>query len=234
MSLDRIRRELREAADERRAAKLKSFFKTGPGEYAEGDSFLGINVPRLRKMVRGTKGLELREIADLLRSPVHEERLLALLILIERFRKGDEKERGRIFNLYVKHLEYVNNWDLVDVSAGHIIGTYLEKRRKDLLVRLARSKNLWHRRVAMIATFPYIRKNRYAVSLRIARMLLQDDEDLIHKAVGWMLREIGKRDMPVEEEFLRKHYRKMPRTMLRYAIERFPEKKRLAYLHGRI
>jgi 3-methyladenine DNA glycosylase AlkD len=167
-----------------------------------------------------------------LRSPVHEERLLALLIMVGRYGKGDERERNRIYRLYLGSTRWINNWDLVDVTAAHVVGAHLEKRDRSLLTSLARSPSLWERRIAVMSTFHFIRRDDFGDTLRIARLLLGDGEDLIHKAVGWMLREVGKRDRRVEEAFLRKHSADMPRTMLRYAIERFPEKLRLRYLKG--
>ena len=234
MSVDDIRRRLEKLADKEKAQVLQRFFKTGPGEYGEGDVFLGIKVPELRRLAKEYKGIPLKEAKQLLRSPIHEQRLLALLILIRSFSKGDEGTKKRIYDLYLKNTQYINNWDLVDVSAEHVVGAYLMERSKTPLYGLAKSDSLWERRISILSTFHYIRRGQFSQSLKISKMLLSDKEDLIHKAVGWMLREVGKRHLPTEEKFLRAHYKRMPRTMLRYAIERFPERKRQRYLKGRI
>ena len=225
-----VQSQLRSLADPQQAAVLAGFFKTGPGEYGEGDVFLGIKVPVQRKVAGEFNDLPPTEVVRLLRSDIHEERLTALLILVRQFVKADVKDRRNIYNLYLANTEYVNNWDLVDLSAPQIVGVYLEDKSRRPLYRLAKSKNLWERRISILATFPFIRHDDFADTFQIAEMLLADREDLIHKAVGWMLREVGKRDQRAEEEFLRQHHRVMPRTMLRYAIERFPERKRQSYL----
>jgi 3-methyladenine DNA glycosylase AlkD len=227
-----IRHHLQTLADEDKALVLQRFFKTGPGEYGEGDVFLGIRVPQLRKLAKTHQALALPEITTLLRSPIHEERLLALLILVRAYSRGDMSRQEEIYRLYLEHTAFINNWDLVDASAEHIVGAHLKDRSKEPLYRLARSPLLWERRIAIMATFHYIKEDDYAETLRVAATLLRDREDLIHKAVGWMLREVGKRDVLVEEAFLKEHYRTMPRTMLRYAIERFPEERRQRYLKG--
>ncbi len=193
-----VRRALREVADPDAARSLQSFFKTGPGEYGEGDRFLGVRVPELRRIARQFEGMPLRGVADLIRSKSHEERLLALLLLVRQSERGLEPERNAIFQFYLDHLRFVNNWDLVDLSAAQIVGRHLQDRDRALLYQLARSPKLFERRIAMIATFHYVRSRDYADSLAIAQVLLRDSEDLIHKAVGWMLREIGKRDVDVE------------------------------------
>ncbi|MBI4949909.1 MAG: DNA alkylation repair protein [Deltaproteobacteria bacterium] len=231
MSIDDIRSRLKALGDPERAAVLQRFFKTGPGGYGEGDIFHGIRVPDLRKVAKEVDAT----VADallLLKSPVHEERLVALLILIRLFSKEDGPARKGIFNAYLKNTAHTNSWDLVDLSADKIIGAYLEDKDRSPIYRLAKSKSVWERRMAMMATFHYIKKRNYADALKVAGLLLHDTEDLIHKAAGWMLREIGKRDMAVEKVFLKEHCKVMPRTMLRYAIERFPEKKRVGYLKG--
>ena len=227
-----IQKELEILADPGQAAILQRFFKTGPGEYGEGDRFRGIRVPVLRKMARKYRHLRPAEAGLLLQSGCHEDRLLALLILIQRYYPGDLALRREIHCLYLEHRGFVNNWDLVDASAPHLVGHYLRERAKDPLTRLAASRVLWERRMAIIATFDFIKQGDYDETLRIARLLLGDPEDLIHKAVGWMLREVGKREVAVAEAFLQAHYRQMPRTMLRYAIERFPQARRQAYLKG--
>lgn len=224
--------ELHAMADQEAAARLQRFFKTARGEYGEEDRFLGIRVPVLRKMARNYSQVHIHAAGRLLRTPFHEARMLALLILIEQFRKGSDEDRSGIYNLYMEHTEHVNSWDLVDASAGHIPGAYLRDRSRAPLYELAASDLLWDRRIAMVATWPYIRENDFIDSLGIAEILINDDEDLVQKAVGWMLREIGKRDTAEEEAFLKLHYKKMPRTMLRYAIEKFPEERRREYLRG--
>jgi 3-methyladenine DNA glycosylase AlkD len=232
--IDDIRRMLSELKDDAHAKALKRFFKTGRGEYGEGDVFLGIRVPQLRLLVREFENLELADAVSLLRSSVHEERLLALLILVNAYKRGDEETQGKIYDLYLENTHFINNWDLVDTSAEHIVGAHLRGRSKDPLYKLARSSSLWERRIAIMATFHFIKQGEFRETLSLAKILLEDGEDLIHKAVGWMLREIGKRDMRVEKEFLKRHYCQMPRTMLRYAIEKFPQEIRQAYLKGHI
>jgi len=229
-----IRARLRKLGNKRRAAISQRFFKTGPGEYGEGDCFLGITVPALRKLATEYQSIALTEVTQLLRSTIHEERLLALLILIRSFSKGDERAKAKIYTLYLRNTPYINNWDLVDTSAEHIVGNFLMDKDKKPLYDLARSSDLWERRIAIMATFHCIKGGQFTETLKIARMLLSDEEDLIHKAVGWMLREVGKRHLQAEEPFLKAHYQKMPRTMLRYAIERFPEAKRQRYLKGKV
>lgn len=230
MSLKSIRRALRRCQDKEKAKILRSFFKTGPGEYAEGDIFLGVTVPMLRKLAGQFKDIELKSTVELLKSSIHEERLLALLILILKYRGSDLPGKEKIYRIYLKNTKYINNWDLVDISAKHIVGDYLRGRNKDVLYRLARSSSLWDRRISMLATFHFIEHDQFGDTLNIAEALLSDRHDLIHKAVGWMLREVGKRNLKTEENFLRKNHTAMPRTMLRYAIEKFPETKRRKYL----
>ncbi len=234
MSLESFRKELNSRANKDHAKTLQRFFKTGPGEYGEGDIFIGLKVPIIRSIVKTNLDLTLKEIQELIRSPIHEERLSALLILVKKFEKADENEKEKIFNFYLKNIKYINNWDLVDLSAPNIIGNYLLNRDKKLLYNLAKSENLWEKRIAILSTFSFIKNNKFDDSLRISDKLLNDKHDLIHKGVGWMLREIGKRDLITEEEFLKDRYKNMPRTMLRYAIEKFPENKRQAYLKGKI
>ena len=226
----KIQRELESLADPCHAAILQRFFKTGPGEYGEGDRFRGIRVPVLRKLARKYRHLSLAEGGRLVQSAFHEDRLLALLILIHLYYQGDGAVRGAIHCLYLEHRSFVNNWDLVDISAPHLLGHYLRNRNTDLLTRLADSRVVWERRMAIIATFHFIKQGDHDETLRVARLLLGDPEDLIHKAVGWMLREVGKRDVAVLQRFLGQHGQAMPRTMLRYAIERLPEQERRAYL----
>jgi 3-methyladenine DNA glycosylase AlkD len=225
-----VQRRLRALANPAQAKILRRFFRTGPGEYGEGDVFLGVMVPVSRKIAATFRRLPLAEIRKLLRSRVHEERLVALLLLVRRFSAAAEPERRRIFRLYLRSRRYINSWDLVDLTAPNIVGAYLADRDRAPLRRLARSPNLWLRRIAIVATHWFIRRNDFRDTLQIAAMLRNDREDLIRKAVGWMLREVGKRDPEAEESFLRAHAARMPRTMLRYAIERFPEPKRRRYL----
>jgi 3-methyladenine DNA glycosylase AlkD len=228
-----VRRLLRQRASPEKAAFLPRFFKTGPGEYGEGDRFYGVVVPDCRRIARGARDLTDGDLEELLSSPMHEERTVALLVMADRFERGNGKERSLVYRLYRRNLERVNNWDLVDGSAPTIVGGYFERRNRAPLYRWARSKKLWERRIAMLATYRYIKNGDFQDALKIARILRDDEEDLIQKAVGWMLREVGNRDREAEERFLRAHHRKMPRTMLRYAIEKFPEPRRMAYLNGR-
>jgi 3-methyladenine DNA glycosylase AlkD len=232
--LARLKKTLKEQADRKKAEILKKFFKTGPGEYAEGDIFLGVNVPCLRKIAKEYNRISLSAVTRLLKSKIHEERLTALLILNHRFEKANPRGRKRIYNIYLSHTSYINNWDLVDLTAGHIVGAFLSDKSKKPLYVLARSDLLWERRIAIVATFYFIRKCDFADTLRIAKVLLSDECDLIHKAAGWMLREVGKRDPARLEDFLSRYYKEMPRTMLRYAIERLPDKRRRSYLKGAV
>ena len=225
-----VRRELRKLANPAKAGILSRFFKTGKGEYGEGDVFLGIPVPLQRRIAKKYPALLLEDLQELLSGRIHEERLVALLILISKYKKADNTDRRAVVDFYLKNTRWVNNWDLVDISAANILGDYLLDKERTLLSRLAESDSLWERRIAIMATFAFIRRNEFKDTIHIAELLLKDTHDLIHKAVGWMLREIGKRDRETEEQFLRTHYRNMPRTMLRYAIERFDEKTRNAYL----
>jgi 3-methyladenine DNA glycosylase AlkD len=234
MNLIEIQKEIKKNANPQKALLLQRFFKTGPGEYGEGDIFLGIVVPVQRSIAKKYKHLPLKDIKELLHSGKHEERLIALLILVEQFKKGDEQLKEDIFTFYHLHRKRINNWDLVDLTAHIISGSYLMDKDKTILYKLAKSKNIWDRRIAVLSTFHFIKNNVFNDALCIAEILLNDKHDLIQKAVGWMLREIGKRDINTEEGFLEKHYKNMPRTMLRYAIEKFPEKKRLAYLKGTV
>ncbi len=234
MKATQLSKILRDLADPVIAEHSQRFFKTGKGEYGEGDKFLGIRVPILRKQAKKYQDIALEEIQRLLKSSFHEERLCALLLLVRKFTQGDGAERKAIYQLYVNNTRYINNWDLVDSSANHIVGAYLEEKSKNPLYELAKSDSLWERRIAIMSTFHFIRKHQFDEALDLSRQLIADEEDLIHKAVGWMLREIGKRDLAVEEAFLKAHYKEMPRTMLRYAIEKFPEPERKKYLTGAV
>ncbi len=225
-----IHEEFKKMSDQEHAIQLQKYFKTGKGEYGEGDQFLGLRVPTVRKIAKKFNTLSIDEAEKFLQSPYHEERLFALFILIDLFKKGNEEDKKKIHELYLKNTKFINNWDLVDASAGPIVGVYLFKRDKEPIYTLTQSENLWERRIAIMATSYFIIHNQFSDTLKIAEMLLNDKEDLIHKAVGWMLREIGKRNLEIEESFLKKYYQNMPRTMLRYAIEKFPEEKRKSYL----
>lgn len=233
MTAQKIQKRLRQFASREKAQVLQSFFKTGPGEYGDGDIFLGVVVPDIRKVAKEFHDTSLGEITTLLASTVHEERLLALLMLVHAYAGGDDSLKRKIYGLYLKNTKYINNWDLVDLSAPNIVGAFLLDKSRKPLYAFARSKDLWKRRISILATFQFIRQNDFDDTLGIAKILLTDEHDLLHKAVGWMLREVGKRSLPVEEKFLGQHYKKMPRTMLRYAIERLQEGKRRKYLDGK-
>ena len=214
-----------------RAKHSQRFFKTGKGEYAEGDVFLGLTVPQQRIIAKRFKSIPVVELQKVIQSSYHEHRLTALIILVDRFKSTrNEQFRKEIIDFYLKNTKYINNWDLVDTSA-RILGEYVENRDEDLLLKLSHSRNLWEQRISIIATSHFIGENKFDLTLKISENLLQHNHDLIHKAVGWMLREVGKKDISIEREFLDKHYKSMPRTMLRYAIERFPENLRLQYLN---
>ena len=235
MTLDEARTALRAHADPDTARVLQGFFKTGPGQYGAGDVFLGVKVPPLRALAKRCRDLPLAHVTQLLRSRFHEERALALLVLVLRYADGDEACRQRIYDLYLANTAFINNWDLVDLSAHFIVGPHLAagrggKPRTAPLVTLARSASLWERRIAIIATLHCIRQSQFAPTLRIATLLLSDKHDLIHKAVGWMLREVGNRDADVLRGFLDAHHKVMPRTMLRYAIERLDPDERRRYM----
>ncbi len=232
MTLQEIRKKVRKLADKDKAKLLQGFFKTGPGQYGEGDVFLGLTVPVLREITRECRDTSLADVMALLQSPIHEERMLALFLLVGAYSRGNDAEKKKIYSLYLKSTRFINNWDLVDLSAPNIVGQHLLDKGRKPLYRFAATRNLWKKRIAILATAAFIRQNDFSDTLKISRMLLADDHDLIHKAVGWMLREVGKRDLQAEEKFLKQHYRIMPRTMLRYAIERFPETKRRKYLKG--
>lgn len=234
MIVQEIQERLQALGDPERAQALQRFFKTGPGQYGEGDRFVGLRVPAIRVLAGEYGSLPLSEVIGLLQSPLHEARLLALLVLIRMYARGESSLQERIYRAYLLHTRFVNSWDLVDASAEHLVGAHLRDSGRERLGSLARSSLLWERRIAIIATFHFIKRGDYADTLHLAGVLLHDPEDLIHKAVGWMLREVGKRDQAAEEAFLRAHYRIMPRTMLRYAIEKFPEALRQRYLRGEV
>ena len=234
MKVSEIQKRLTTLGDPERARVQRKFFKTGPGEYGEGDLFVGLRVPEIRQLAKEYQSLALQDVILLLRSPLHEARLLALLILIRIYSTGNASIRERIHGAYLQNTRFINNWDLVDASAPRIVGAHLANGNRDSLLALATSSLLWERRIAIIATFHFIKSGEFSDTFKISNVLLKDPEDLIHKAVGWMLREIGKRDRAAEEAFLREHFKTMPRTMLRYAIEKFPEELRRRYLKGRV
>ncbi len=262
-NLTNLKKELKSLANPEQAKNLQRFFKTGKGEYGEGDVFLGVEggVPAKRKIAKRYSDLSFKDLQNLLDSKIHEHRFMALIILVNKFKnsaknpaKSDFAGRDNkfhkvrvsntlqkeIFDFYIKNSKKINNWDLVDTSAPYIAGQYLLKLpkpgfgKRKVLYKFARSKNLWEKRISIISTYAFIREKQFEDTLKIAEILLSDKHDLIHKAVGWMLREVGNRDRKVEEKFLKKHYKKIPRTTLRYAIEKFPEDLRLRYLKGEI
>ncbi len=227
---EQVKNELAKLSDPEHAMKLQGFFKTGKGEYGEGDVFLGLRVPDQRRVAKKYRKAPLTDVSELLRSEIHEHRLTALFILTEQFNKGNEETRRRIVDLYLSNTAYVNNWDLVDSSAHKILGEWLIDKERGLLYELARSESLWERRISVISTFAFIRRGDMVDAVALAEALVDDEHDLIHKASGWVLREVGKKDQSVLEKFLLDHYKTMPRTMLRYSIERLPEELRRFYM----
>ncbi len=225
-----IQSRLESLADEPTAGILRRFFKTGPGEYGEGDRFRGIRVPVLRKLCREFRHVGVEVISELLDSPWHEDRMLALLLLIERYQSSSESGREALYHFYCSRTDRINNWDLVDVTCPHIVGRHLHTRDRSPLYRFVESSNLWERRIAIVSTFHFIRDNDFSDTIALAERLLADPEELLHKATGWMLREVGKRDQPLLEAFLEEYATAMPRTMLRYSIERLPEEERKGWL----
>jgi len=236
MEKENIEFQIKKLANPAKAKILTKFFKTEPGQYGAGDKFLGLTVPQTRKIANQFDNLPINQISTLIHSPFHEIRLATLLILIKQFEKSAPKNQKNIYHFYLKNIRSINNWDLIDLSAPKIIGAYIFKHtnKKSTLIQLAKSKNLWEKRIAMLATYTFIKNNQFTLTLKLAKILISDDHDLIHKAVGWMLREVGNRNQKVEETFLKKNYKKMPRTMLRYAIEKFPPPLRHLYLKGKI
>ncbi|MBS3153410.1 DNA alkylation repair protein [Candidatus Woesearchaeota archaeon] len=232
--LSKLKYELKQIANPEKATILQKFFKTGKGEYGEGDIFLGVTVLEQRKIAKRYVDLDLKDIKELLSNKVHEYRLTGFLILIYKFEKADEKEKKGIVDFYLKNIKSANNWDLIDCVADKILGSYLINKDKEILYELAKTDNLWKKRIAIISTFEFIKNNQFEDTLKISEILLNDEHDLIHKAVGWMLREVGKRDIEIEEAFLKKYYKTMPRTMLRYAIEKFDGKKKEFYMNRKI
>ena len=237
MTLQELKKELKNKSKKEKAKLLQGFFKTGQGEYGEGDIFLGVIVPETRKTAIKFKSLPLSSIEELLKSKIHEERLCALLLLVHNYnqakKNNDEKTKQEIYDFYLNSTNHINNWDLVDLSCHQIVGDYLKDKDKSILYHLSKSNNLWERRIAVISTAAFIRDNNFTDTINLSEILLKDKHDLIHKAVGWMLREMGKRDLKPLLSFLNKHYKQMPRTMLRYSIEKLPEKQRKQYLNGK-
>lgn len=234
--INNLKKDLRQFERPEKAKFLKRFFKTGKGEYAEGDEFLGLMTAETRSVARKNLDLSFSDLAKLLSSKVHEERMTAVMILTRRFEKGNPDIKKEIYDFYFKNISGINNWDLVDSSAPNIVGAYLylSKSGRKILCDFAKSSDLWKKRIGMMSTFYFVKNNEFNDTLKIAEILLLDNHDLIYKAVGWMLREIGNRNLAIEEKFLKKHYKKMPRIMLRYAIEKFPESKRKMYLEAKI
>lgn len=234
VSYQQIYAYLAEIKDPKIAEHSQRFFKTGEGEYGDGDQFLGIRVPTLRKAAKIFKDTPETEIKKLLKSGFHEIRLLSLIMLVNRFSIVNDDEKEKIYDFYLAHTKFINNWDLVDSSAHSIVGAWLFDKDRSDLYQLVASKNLWERRISIISTFYFIKQGDFSDALNLSKILISDTEDLIHKAVGWMLREIGNRDIDIEENFLKQHYQNMPRTMLRYSIEKFDNPKRQAYLKGEL
>lgn len=246
--LSTLKKELKQNTDPKKAKISKRFFKTGKGEYGEGDIFLGINVPTQRKIAQKYLDLTLNDLQELLSSKIHEHRFTALIIIVEKYKKsgcgfkknnlqGSNPCNREIFDFYIKNAEKINNWDLVDVSAPYIVGDFLLKEastKRKILYDLAKSNSFWKKRIAIVSTFSFIRAGQFEDTLKISEILLKDKHDLIHKAVGWMLREVGKRDQNILEKFLIKNYKKISRTTLRYTIERFPEDLRQKYLKNNL
>ena len=228
--LSKFQKELRKHAQPEKVAIYQNFFKTGKGEYAEGDIFIGVMVPNTRKVAKNFISIDLNDLIPVLESKIHEDRMAALLVLVYKFEEALEKDKKEIVNFYIKHHYAGNNWDLIDCIVDKILGVWLFDKDKSILYKYAESSNLWERRMAIISTFYFIKNNKFEDTLKISEVLLNDNHDLIHKAVGWMLREVGKRNQDVEESFLKKHYKIMPRTMLRYAIERFSIEKKKFYM----
>ena len=237
MEVEKLKKELQDLKNPERAKHSQGYFKTGKGEYAEGDVFIGLTSKQINDIAKKyQKDLTLNEVQELLNSKIHEYRVCALRVLIHKYKKAkkDRLEKRRIYELYLKNTHNINNWDLVDISAPHIVGDFLQRDGTEMLTRLAKSEDLWERRIAVLSTFPFIKKSQFGETLAISELLMKDEHDLIHKAVGWGLREVGKKNMKVLELFLMQRYKEMPRTMLRYAIEKFPEEKRKAYLKGNV
>jgi len=234
--LNNLIRELRENSSREKSEVSRKFFKTGKGEYGEGDIFIGLTMPQQRSITKRYTELSFQDLQKLLDSKIHEHRMSALIILISKYKKTkkDFFEKRRIYEFYMKNTQNINNWDLVDISCPHIVGDFLSREGTETIKILAKSNNIWEKRIAIISTHALIKKRILGETLAISDILINDKHDLIHKAVGWMLREVGKKNMEVLELFLKPRYKEMPRTMLRYAIEKFPEEKRKSYLQGKI
>lgn len=225
-----LKKVIKEKQNPQKALVLQSFFKTGKGQYAEGDIFYGLTVPESRVLAKEFQDIAFEEISELLYSKIHEERLIALFLLVEKFQKGDEKQKKKVVDFYLASMAWINNWDLVDTSAYKILGEYLLDKDTKILTQLVQSQDLWEKRIAIVSTFAFIRKGKLNETFRLAKILMHDSHDLIHKAVGWMLREAGKRDRIPLEVFLEEYASRMPRTMLRYAIEKFTPSERNYFL----
>lgn len=232
--LEQLKRELLDSANSEQAKILRGFFKTGKGEYGGGDIFLGVKVPVQRKIAEKYLGLGLCKLKELMKSKIHEHRLISLIILNEKYKKSNGEGKGNIYNFYLKNRENVNNWDLIDISAPKIIGDFLLNKKRDILYKFADSENMWEKRIAIVSTFAFIKNDEFGDTLMISEKLLNDKNDLIHKAVGWMLREVGKKNENILKDFLKEHYKNMPRTMLRYSIEKFSKEKRKNYLNNKV
>ena len=231
----KAREEIRALANKEIAQHSLRFFKTDKGEYGHGDLFLGVRAPKIRSIAKKHIDISITDMQTLIRSKYHEERFLGLIILVNKYAKTkDKKTKNQLYKIYISSFKYINGWDLVDVTCPHVTGKHLIDKDRTILYKWAKSDDLWTKRIAMVSTFSFIRKNDLEDTFKIAEILLHDEHDLIHKAVGWMLREAGKRDIKKEETFLKKYYKTMPRTMLRYSIEKFPESKRQKYLKGTI
>ncbi|MFH1977887.1 MAG: DNA alkylation repair protein [Candidatus Aenigmatarchaeota archaeon] len=227
---EQVKRDLEKLSNPDKAGLYQKFFKIGKGQYEEGDVFIGLSVPEQRSIAKKYIDISFDDVKKLIKSEIHEHRLTGFLILVQKFEKANKAEKREIVHFYLTHTKHVNNWDLVDLSASRILGTYLLDKDRRVLYGLAKSDNLWERRISIVSTYAFIINHQFDDTIKISRLLLRDSHDLIHKAVGWMLREVGKKDLAKEEEFLKKHYKEMPRTMLRYAIEKFPERKRKHYM----
>lgn len=233
--IKQIENELKRYSNSKKAKHSQKFFKTGKGQYGEGDIFLGITNPEIKSIVKEYyKEMSLNNLLSFIQSKYHEYRMFGLQCLVSKYQKCKTKERKEIYQIYISNTKYINNWDLVDVTCYKIVGEYLKEKKRKILYTFAKSNDLWKQRISIISTFAFIRDNDFKDTLAISEILLHHEHDLIHKAVGWMLREVGKRDQNIEEVFLKKYYKDMPRTMFRYAIERFEEDKRQRYLKGEI
>jgi 3-methyladenine DNA glycosylase AlkD len=232
MTAKAIQKQLESLSSPEKKAVLQRFFKTGKGQYGEGDIFMGVTVPQIRQTAQANRNLPFSEVEKALKSPLHELRMCALLILVDLFQKTKPEAQKPIVDFYLSNTQYINNWDLVDLSCYKILGKYLMDKPRAILYRLAKSENMWEQRISIVSTWLFIRTGEFADTLAISELLLDHPHDLMHKAVGWMLRETAKRDEKLVLDFIQKHYSRMPRTALRYAIERLPEDKRKSVLKG--